>query len=503
LLQLDDAVVDGGPLSLKGATIEGDLTMNRCIFEGGLEGDRLRVGGSLLMNESFVQGRALRLVGATIAGNVHVTDSYFAVGESVTADGLHVGGNLIMNDNVFLGGGAAVLRNHKRRISLIRATIAGDFQMEYTMVAAIDDLPWWGLQVGGTLSLIGSIFATARPSITEAYVGGSLLLSRAMLPAGLDLTNTKIGDELRLTWPGPFWAPPLWGKDAQQFIRPFWQDVPLRVTLEEGPEPSKPPDGTHGRWLCYCGERQAPVQPQLLLRGTHVGSFQDEIRQPPPELPDRGIWLWSWPATANRASGPWPSSLDVQSFVYDRLGAGMLSRDASLYSAWLARDPNFTRQPYQQLAAVLRAGGYPDQSDTVLRVARNRELTVQWCKGNFVSTIKSVWLALLFVSISYGLTARFPCLILFWILVFTAVGACVVGRTPDGQNKGWGWCCLVSFARLLPLIGLDKEIGADFKPQRQSLTTFPRVCLLILVIVGYLLGSFVLAAVAGLTQARN
>jgi hypothetical protein len=99
-------------------------------------------------------------------------------------------------------------------------------------------------------------------------------------------------------------------------------------------------------------------------------------------------------------------SLDLQGFVYDRLGGygseqSMLQRDAAWFEGWLARDPTFTRQPYQQLAALFRAVGDPDRADAVLYAARDRELVKNWQKGEYWG---AAGLGLLRITIEFALS---------------------------------------------------------------------------------------------------
>jgi len=88
--------------------------------------------------------------------------------------------------------------------------------------------------------------------------------------------------------------------------------------------------------------------------------------------------------------GRWPSAgkLDLTGFVYDGLGLRQGTVDDRL--AWVRRQlPRFSLQPYEQLAAVYRAGGHEREARRVLIAARDdlrrhgSLSSVQWA-GNWL-----------------------------------------------------------------------------------------------------------------------
>jgi hypothetical protein len=113
------------------------------------------------------------------------------------------------------------------------------------------------------------------------------------------------------------------------------------------------------------------------LRNAHAGALQD--RRDRITDPESGRHRWE---------DAWPDELQLDGFTYDRLGGfastaangtggvnadvEMLARDIRWYIAWLARDPSYTPQPYEQLAAVFRAAGEPAKADDILYESRER-----------------------------------------------------------------------------------------------------------------------------------
>ena len=71
----------------------------------------------------------------------------------------------------------------------------------------------------------------------------------------------------------------------------------------------------------------------LVLRNAHVGALQD----------------W-W----HNSSNPWPKALELEGFIFDRLGglfgtgeeADMMARPSKCYVEWLCRDSGSSPQPY-------------------------------------------------------------------------------------------------------------------------------------------------------------
>ena len=111
-------------------------------------------------------------------------------------------------------------------------------------------------------------------------------------------------------------------------------------------------------------------------------------------------------------------------------------------------------------------------------------------------------MALLKVTIGYGLGNGYF-LALVWVLGFTGIGMLVLRSAPHARDKGPLWRFMASLDHLLPIMELDEEFGEFFHdPQRRWLTTGRQVYFASHALVGYVLASFVVAGLAGLTQAR-
>jgi hypothetical protein len=437
LLLRKGAVVRGDPLVLRRAKITRNVDMDGSTFESGIIADGLQVGGGLFLREgAVVRGGPLMLLGAKIEGPLEMTASTFESG--IIADGLQV------NSGLFLGP-RAVVRNGP--VVLARGKIEGPLEMIGSMFES--ELVAYSLQVKGDLILVDATFKQT-PEIIFARIDGRLDISKTELP-GLDLSGTTVG-ELRL-----------------------------------GSGQSAPPN-----WIAAAS---------LLLRGTHTKVLLDRLDTSEP-CPDRDAW---------------PRRLDLQGFVYEQLGTDrgpgtdMREREACWYRSWLERDPHFAPQPYRQLASVLRTAGDPERADAVLYAARDRERTEAWTRGGCGHPFKDwpwrrseCWraagLGLLKVLIGYGIGSGLF-IVFYWVFAFTLLGMLVLLFSPSARAKGKAWMFGASLDQLLPIVSLNKEFENFFNdPWRLRLKGWQLGYFAFHALFGFLLGSFVVAALAGLTQ---
>jgi hypothetical protein len=222
---------------------------------------------------------------------------------------------------------------------------------------------------------------------------------------------------------------------------------------------------------------------KLILRNTHVGAVQDR---------------WS----REKEGVAWPDEVRLEGFTYERLGglegvgteADMLDRDVDWYLGWLKRDPGYSPQPYEQLAKVFRAAGHGAKANSVLYAGRERERDNGWSQGSYG---KWLGLTLLNVTIGYGLGVRYF-RVLRWVLGLTLLGALILATSPEAVEKGPFWNFFCSFDLLLPLIELSKEYGAF--AQKEDLANWIKLYFYGHKIMGYLLASFLVAGLGGLTQ---
>jgi hypothetical protein len=189
----------------------------------------------------------------------------------------------------------------------------------------------------------------------------------------------------------------------------------------------------------------------------------------------------------------WPAHLDLAGFDFTHfarlpgrtdLEAG--SRTAGWYRAWLARSP-YTAQSYQLIAEYLRRSGRIEDANDILFTGRERYRTER------ANGVEWVELTLLKAIIGYGYGHKiFYSLI--WVAAFVALGAAVVWANGEGRRRGLPWTVVYSFDRLLPIIRLDeRNYELQLRGGAQYYMYFH-------MLVGYVLASFVVAGLAGLTN---
>jgi len=253
----------------------------------------------------------------------------------------------------------------------------------------------------------------------------------------------------------------------------------------------------------------------LILRNCHCASLQDR-----------------WPTRKHPGADSWPKKIDLEGFTYDQLGGllgggdgpwNMRKRPSGAYVAWLARDQPYSPQPYQQLARVLRETGEPAKANDILYEARKRQ-QAEACDGTLRGALGWFGLFLLKWTIGYGLGMRYF-RVLAWVILLTLIGAALLHYFGAQSEKEWGPLLFASFDQLLPVVTLDnahadlfsnKTVAApEALPQDSGSQAGGETVEAVLVqpawligyfyvqkLVGWLLGLFLGAGLAGLTQ-RN
>jgi hypothetical protein len=211
----------------------------------------------------------------------------------------------------------------------------------------------------------------------------------------------------------------------------------------------------------------------LVLANARVGAVQDELEA-------------------------WPQNLDLDGFVYERFGGSGTDPDAAVggrssrwFVDWLARDEPYSPQPYEQLAKVLREMGDPEMAHDVLYAGRERDRTEAWQREG---KLRWLGLSMLNWTIGYGYGHRFFWA-LYWVIGLVLIGTIVLratgqNRRDDGEVIGVWY----SLDMLLPIIQLRKE------HYEIDLKGFARYWFYGHKVMGYVLASFLIAGLAGLTK---
>lgn len=192
----------------------------------------------------------------------------------------------------------------------------------------------------------------------------------------------------------------------------------------------------------------------------------------------------------------WPAELKLDRFTYQYIGGmgqgegaeRMTDWPAARFVHWLARQNDYSPQPYEQCAKVLREAGQPDKADDVLFAGREHERREAWKDRKF----RWLGMTLLWGVIGYGLgEGYFRSLI--WASMFVWIGACVANAARVGPERGFLWLLGFSLAKLLPLVKYGDEFDRDVHG-------WPQVYFMFHQFMGWALASFIVAGLSGLTK---
>ena len=445
---LGDHALFEGEVDLPDANVGSNLDMDNSTFAKMVNGDSLTVDGSLFMGDATFRGDAI-LRAAKVGSNLEMDRSTFA--KTVDGDRLTVDGYLFMRDHA----------TFSEDVILRAAKVGSNLEMDNSTFAKTVD--GYRLTVDGSLFMRSGAGFKGEVDLTEAKVG-SLLDLREAKAWTIDLSGAKAGE---IQTGGLEW----WCADGKPLIGVSGVRLPL----------AKP-----GWQSARCEGSDVASLPKFILRNFQVGAFQD-------------------------SKDAWPPALDIEGFRYDSLGSfgsvastDTLRRTSNEWTDWLARDSDFSNQPYTQLSSVLTVAGYRDRAADVQIAGRERERQ-EACKRGSEQLGTCAWLTTLSFVAGYGIglhTFR----VLWWIIFLTVLGAVVLCFSRKGRAHGIVWRIGASLHRLLPIVVLSREFE-DFFDNRSTdldstlnLNRFQVGYFAVHAIAGWALGLILLAAMSGLTQ---
>ncbi len=490
----------GGKLNLVNGHVAGDVFFNRLAATGGVDLSSTQVGGHVSLAGSSAKG-PVKATNTQIGGDLEL-DGKVRFDKAFTLAGAHLGGSLLMS-HVPLGGpvnfrglhvvgdalmdGAAFAGN----LDILAMRVDGDLVMRGASVAG--DLTASNVSINHDLTLADGAHVSGAVNLFDAHVGNSVHMEHASFDKGAFASDAQVAGDMFLD--GSIFGAAVVlsgariGGDLQlSGVRIGKLDL-TGATIDGSLEVDA---GT--TWLPPpSGESR-----QLSLINAKVGGLQDGAvgtlktcpsdQHPPP--------------TANG----WPTgqTIELDGFTYGHLGASagtegadMRERAVCWWRWWLERDPDFSSQPYVQLASVMTAHGDQESAAVVLYYGRSRETRMAWESGHY---LRWMLLAALNVVTGYGI-GTYSFRAFWWIISLTVVGAVLLTLSPGGRQRTWLWRAGASLARVLPGIEINKEFTDFFDdPQRKRLTDLQVVIFSAFVVIGWVLGLFVVAALTGLTQ---
>jgi hypothetical protein len=201
----------------------------------------------------------------------------------------------------------------------------------------------------------------------------------------------------------------------------------------------------------------------------------------------------------------WPCVLHLEGFTYQRqirserprravaapdpcgadsVAATSEDRRAAELISWLSRQQPFSPQPYVQLAAVLRQSGDNETAKAVLFAGKAREWQAAGPWSKFL-------LSLQFAFTGFGL---YPYVAGYWVLALIGIGTAVfsLDPSPELRRLTWPQRFIYSCDMLIPAVHLRHHHGEI------ELQSWPRYYLYGHKLMGYVLLSFLAAALLGL-----
>jgi uncharacterized protein YjbI with pentapeptide repeats len=194
-----------------------------------------------------------------------------------------------------------------------------------------------------------------------------------------------------------------------------------------------------------------------------------------------------------------PEKLKLHGFTYNLFildYKGEKKDEDKFFQLWLRKMEKYKPQPYKKCAEFLREAGMPDRADQVLIKGRDRQRKEALDERKY-----SLWfgLSILKYSIGYGI-GKSTFRALYWILLFTLIGTLFCMR-PKAKKQleiegyiSFSDYFIYSLDMLLPLIVLRK------KNENIELPRLQRIYFYFHKVAGWVLLSFVLASLAGITQ---
>jgi hypothetical protein len=351
-------------------------------------------------------------------------------------------------------------------IDLQNATLQNELWLEGCLLERGANLSWLkstqpigihGSRVGAALTMY-SLQVDSNVFLDESEFAADVKLIGAKIGHTLDMSRSKVSDKLDLD-------------SLRVEVHLFMRDAEFdEIVLE---------NAQIGGQLDFSG---STFHKNVTLNGAHIGGALQFVSA---QWSDDGI-LSLRNARADvipSLSDPWPNKLDLDGLTYRNLdtsrSSGIVRND---FNRWFDKLLQYSRQPYEQLATVLQTQGDIGSATDVRYSARERERrdATGWVW---------LWLTLLDLVVGYG---YYPQYTFVWAAVFVIIGAVVLRIFGEGPKNGIG--IAYSFDMLLPLVRLrEKHYTIDLAGPARYYFYFHRI-------MGWVLASFFVAGLSGLTQ---
>ncbi|MER5872510.1 oxidoreductase [Streptomyces sp. NPDC002044] len=408
-----------GRLDLSGGAVAPYVELQSCRFDGEIQLSEARFGTLRLVNCAVPRLEAARL---HTEGDLHLPRCRVARGIRLTD--AQIGTDLLISQ-------AVVQRDNKGRAVVADGmSVAQDFQGE--MLETYGEVSLRGAKVGVSMNLRGA--RLRNPYGRFALNAPQLTVERTLYLTSIALDHV----------PGSNSSTPPYGLGLMPPNGRRQQRFECRGGLRLD-------DGRFGDAIDFYGSRFLLTEEQeISLRRIQTPEFRFVG-----ERPERGRVVVSGAKVVKlvdtSTSWPGPGGLAIEGFVYETLaprGHFPLARRL----AWVeAATPEYSPDPYERLAAVLRAGGEDSDARQVLLAKQRRRRTT-------LPPAARAWGYLQDWTVVYGYR---PGRAALWMVVLWAAGALVFSQhdpPPIKADEHPDWnAALYALDLLLPVIDLGQQ----------------------------------------------
>ncbi len=443
-------------VNLSGASIDSYANFDEAKFTGELNMNSIRVGRSLFMRSAEI-GPAnpenlnalpvVDLIGARVDGEVSMSGAKFT--GQLDMNGIQIGELLLMDNAEF------TLANPKnahspRVVNLSSANVGGQVSMLGAKFKGLLEMS--SIQIDGHLLMHDAEFALANPENPEANlvinmisatIKGQIGVGGAKFAGDLEMDSVQVGTHLLMR-----------GAHFEQAIYLSSAKITGVLQFSNGTETATWGEGAS----IYLGEALV----QRIAISEHA-------------LPNK------------TSENPWPLSLE--GLQYQRLttivGEDVNNTlDADWYKQHWLEKSRFSSQPYNQLASALEREDRPNVAAEILYASKEKQR--QRAEG-----LSWINLTLHKFLIGYGYRIY---LALIWIAGFVAIGAVVHKTSSVAETTRPAESIFFSLDLLIPVVKLHEP---HYKIEFDS---WRRYYFAAHILTGFILVSFILAGVSGLTQ---
>jgi hypothetical protein len=458
-LVLDDSKLHRG-LNLALARFDDEFRAQRLVSDGDLRLDQISVGRNVVlfglnspqcsMRDGRIGGK-LRLDGAIVEnldlGGTQVGNqlilSGIKIAKRAVLDRMKIGGDLLLRTyeggpDPIIGasipevGGQDPARSDDYVVVLNSTKIGGRLEIAHARINGPVSLD--AIRVEEDIWLRDDSEVRGNIQMPFSRIGQNFDLSTSLLQS-IDATGSTIGGELRLG-----------AASLERLSAPRWQP--------------------NGRFVLRNASAAAWVD------------FADCLDSPAGKCPAA--------SDAGSAPNPWPPSIDVIGFSYDRAGGlgGGIERPEEWYVDWVNRQEPFSLDPYRRLADYLLTNGRVAAANQVLYAGKQRQRQ----QSDFFTQIV---LLLQWIFVGYGIRTWY---ILFWVVGIIILGALIFSRTPEAKARHMPFCLAFSTETFLPFVALRKQHGEiDFSGGTRYYLYFHKL-------MGWVCSLFFVSALAGLFE---